>query len=79
MDWERGADVCVAVGMLLFAGWMVLTNRSISAVGCLLFSSTAVLRLRSAPVRQWTDENQWRFLSGLLPVLLLTVLGAMPT
>jgi len=79
MDWEKGADLCVALGMLPFVVWMTLTSRSISAVGCLLFSLTGVLRLRSSRVRRWTDENQWRFLVIMLPVLLMTVLGAMPT
>lgn len=79
MDWEKRADLCVAIGMLPFVVWMVLTSRLISAVGCLLFSLTAVLRLRSPRVRRWTDESQWRFLVIMLPVLLVTVLGAMPT
>ncbi len=79
MDREKGTDVCVAIGMLPFAAWLALTSRSISAVGCLLFSLTAVLRLRSSRVRMWTDENEWQFLAIMLPVLLLTVLGAWPT
>jgi hypothetical protein len=79
MDWEKGADVCVAVGMLPFVVWMALTSRSIAAVGCLLFTLAAVFRLRSPRVRRWTDENQWQFLVIMLPVLLLTVFGAMPT
>jgi multisubunit Na+/H+ antiporter MnhE subunit len=79
MGWEKRMDVSVAVGMVLFAVWMALTSRSVSAAGGLLFSSTAVLRLRSPRVRRWTDENRWRFLAIMVPVLLLTVLGAMPT
>ena len=79
MSWKKRADLCVAIGMLPIGLWMALTSRSISAIGCLLFSLTAVLRLRSPRVRRWTTEHQWQFLVVLLPVFLMTVLGAMPT
>lgn len=79
VDWETRADASVAIGMVPFAVWMALTSRPVSAVGGLLFGLTAVLRLRSPRVRRWTDENRWRFLAIMIPVMVLTVLAAMPT
>jgi hypothetical protein len=65
--------------MVPAAGWLVLTSRPTPAVGCLLFSLAAVLRLGSSRVRRWTDENQWKFLLMMIPPTLLVALGPMPT
>jgi len=79
MSCERRTDLGVAIGMLPIVVWMTLTSHYISAVGCLLFSLTALLRLRFLQVRRWTNEHQWRFLGIMLPVFIMTVFGAMPT
>ncbi|WP_226005097.1 hypothetical protein [Natrinema salinisoli] len=79
MTGERSADIVTAVLLLPVALWMGIAGNPISAIGLLLLSTIAVLRLTSTGVRKWTNEHRWAFLAILIPIGLFIMIGAMPT
>ena len=76
--WTKLSDVGVAISSLAVGVWMFIDGNTLTSISLSVFGATAVLRLQSHRVREWTDKHTWLFLMLLTLLVLLAVAGVYP-